>query len=184
MRVLVVYHSQTRNTERVARAIHAEARALGHAADLEKVRGLDPRDLDGYDLVFLGAPCHHGDLAKVVKRLLGTLPSSARFTLAGFVTHATYLPDGGERRRTLYEQWAGKCAPSFEEACARSGIPFAGFFGCQGAPSKPIELFIHRAIFKDREEWAEYIAETRKHPTEEDLAAARAFARAVAAPIG
>lgn len=184
MRVLVAYYSRTKNTENVARAIHAEALALGHSMDLKKVRGLNPVTLNEYDLVFLGSPCHSSDLAKPVKKLLAALPPSSSFRLAGFATHAAYLPDGGEMQRRFYEEWAGKCAPSFENACKKGGIPFAGFFGCQGAPSKPIELFIRRVIFKDRDDWAEYIAETRKHPTEEDLANARAFTRDVVSGMG
>jgi flavodoxin I len=183
MRVLVAYHTQTGNTEKVARAIQAEAQAMGHEADLEKVRRTKPQTLGDYDLVFLGAPCHHSDLPKAAKKLLTTLPSQPSPRLAGFVTHATCLPEGGDRQRQLYNEWAGKCAPSFEEACKESGISFAGFFSCQGAPSKPIELFIHRAIFKDRDEWMQYIAETRKHPTEKDLENARAFAREIIAQV-
>jgi hypothetical protein len=99
--------------------------------------------------------------------------------LAGFVTHSTYTPDGGERERKLHEQWAGKCAGTFEQACAAKGLLWSGYFGCQGAPSKPIEIFIRRAAIKDPKEWPAYIAETKKHPDAQDEARARAFAREV-----
>ena len=178
MRILVAYYTLTKNTEKVAQAIHAEALAQGHAADLTRFRRRLPETLDEYEIVFVGSPCHHSDLAKPVKKLLSNLPS-ATIRLAGFATHATYLPEGSERRRTLHQEWAGRCVKSFEDACRKRSIHWSGYFGCQGAPSKPIELFIHRAIFKDRDEWAEYIAEARKHPTEEDLENARSFARDV-----
>jgi hypothetical protein len=95
------------------------------------------------------------------------------------VTHSTYTPDGGERQRKLHEQWAGKCAGTFEQACAAKGLVWSGYFGCQGAPSKLIEIFIRRAAIKDPAEWPGYIAETKKHPDAEDEARARALAREV-----
>ena len=179
MRVLIAYHSQTGNTEKIARAIHEEAQVLRHETDLKKIRKVRPESLGSYDVVFIGAPCHHADLPKGVKRFLEILPPSPSFKLAGFVTHATYLPEGGADRVKLHEEWAGKCLPTLEKVCEAKGIPFAGYFACQGKPSKLIELFIRRAIFKDRDDWSEYIAEVKRHPTEEDLEKARAFVREV-----
>ena len=184
MRVLVTYYTQTGNTKRVAEAIHAEAQSHGHTSDLESLRAISPTDLNRYDIVFIGSPCHHSDVAKPVKKFLANLPASPAFRMAGFATHATYLPEGGDRRRQLYEQWAGRCVTSFETAGKEKSIAWAGFFGCQGAPSKLIEIFIHRTIIKDRDEWAEYIAETKQHPTEADLANARSFAQATLSDTG
>ncbi|MGD9675873.1 MAG: flavodoxin family protein [Candidatus Bipolaricaulia bacterium] len=180
MRVLVAYYSQTGNTKRIAQAIHGELESLGHETVLRELRGVKPKDLADYDLILLGSPCHSADLAKPVKKLLEGMepPSGAR--LAGFVTHSTYTPDGSEGRRKLHEQWAGKCAGSFEEAASAKGLKWSGYFSCQGAPSKLIELFIRRAAIKDPDEWPGYIAETRKHPNADDEAKARAFAREVA----
>ena len=184
MRVLVTYYTQTGNTKRVAEAIYAEARSHGHTSKLKTLRKVRPRDLDDFDLVFIGSPCHHSDLAKPVRKFLASLPPSPTFRMAGFATHATYLPEGGHRQRQLYEQWAGGCVKSFETTSREKSIAWAGFFGCQGAPSKLIEIFIHRTIIKDRDEWAEYIAETRQHPTEADLANARSFAQAAISDTG
>ena len=58
-----------------------------------------------------------------------------------------------------------------------------GYFGCQGAPSPPIEQFIHSAIVTDEDEWQAYVREVRKHPDEDDLRRARAFARQVLAQL-
>ena len=179
MRILVAYHSQTGNTARIAQAIREEAETLGHEADLKKLGKIKPEAFKGYDVVFLGAPCHHADLPKGVKRFLELLPANLPLRLAGFVTHATYLPEGSEHRHQLHQQWAGKCLPAFEAACEAKGIPFAGYFACQGKPSKLIGMFIHRSIIKDPDEWAEYLPEVKKHPTQEDLEKARAFVRAV-----
>jgi flavodoxin len=179
MRILVAYHTQTGNTKKIAEAIQSELESLGHEVALESVRALKPKDLTGYEVIFLGSPCHSSDLAKPVKKLLEKMETSPGVKLAGFVTHSTYTPEGGERQRKLHEQWAGKCTGSFEQACAAKGLVWSGYFSCQGAPSKPIEIFIRHAAIKDPNEWPAYIAETKKHPDAQDEARARAFAREV-----
>jgi len=149
MRILVAYHTQTGNTKKIAGAIASELESLSHEVALESVRALRPKDLAGYAVIFLGSPCHSSDLAKPVKKLLEKMEASPGAKLAGFVTHSTYTPEGGERQRKLHEHWAGKCAGSFERACLAKGLFWSGYFGCQGKPSKPIELFIRRAAIKD-----------------------------------
>ena len=181
MKVLVAYFTLTGNTEKIAEAIHGEVLAQGHAADLKRIDELTPEGLAGYDLIFLGSACHSSDLAEPVKTLLEAITPPSLFKLAGFVTHSTYTPEGGERQRELYEAWAGECARSFERVCREKGPEWCGYFSCQGAPSAPIEVFIHNQIVTEAMEWEEYIEEARKHPTEEDKEKARAFARRVLA---
>ncbi|MDD5265246.1 MAG: flavodoxin family protein [Candidatus Bipolaricaulis sp.] len=181
MRVLVAYYTQTGNTRKIAQAIHSELESLGHEVTLREIRGVKSQDVSGFDVIFLGSPCHSADLAKPVRNLLEAMESSPGGKLAGFVTHSTYTAEGGERHRELHERWAGKCAGSFEQACAAKGLEWSGCFSCQGKPSKPIELFIRVAVIKDAHEWPGYIAETRKHPNADDEAKARAFAREVVA---
>ena len=181
MNVLIVYFSQTGNTAKVARAIYEEAVAQDHEVHLEKTAEITPNTLDAYDLVFLGSACHDTDLAKPVKRVLEQIANSPPFKLAGFVTHATYTPEGGKREREVYEEWAGRCILSLNRASQEKGIEFLGYFHCQGAPSPPIEAFIHNTIVTDEDEWETYIEEVRKHPNEEDLQRAREFAQQVLA---
>lgn len=129
-----------------------------------------------YQLVLLGAAVHDSDLAKPLKGLLEALPRNPRFKLAGFSTHAVYVPDGSGHREELYTRWAGKCLPSFKDICREKAIQFLGYFHCQGVASKSIEEFIHREIITSEEEWNEYLPELRKHPTPEDLQKAKDFA--------
>ena len=181
MKILVAYFTQTGNTEQIADAIHGEVLAKGHDADLKRIDELAPDRLNDYDLVFLGSPCHDTDLAKPVKRLLEKIATAPSFKLAGFVTHATYTPEGGDRQREVYEAWAGGCPQSYERASRAKGIQWCGYFSCQGVPSAPIEAFIHQEIVTDAEEWEVYVAEVRQHPNEADKEKAREFARGVLA---
>jgi flavodoxin len=181
MNILVAYFTQTGNTEKIAEAIYGEILSQGHDADLKRVEELVPDRLNDYDLVFLGSACHDTDLAKPVKRLLEKIATAPSFKLAGFVTHATYTPEGGDRQREVHEAWAGRCSQSYERVSRAKGIQWCGYFGCQGAPSAPIEAFIHQEIVTDAEEWEVYVAEVRQHPNEADKEKAREFTRGVLA---
>jgi len=176
MKVLVTYFSQTGNTRRVAEAIEEEVSARGFACSRKDLSELTPSDLNDYDLVFMGSACHSSTLAEPALKLLEGLEPSAGFLLAGFATHSVMPPDGSVRARTLYDKWAGNCRRSFEKACENSPVGFLGYFGCQVAPSPPIEEFIHSTIITDPDDWKEYIASVRSHPDATDIASAKEFA--------
>jgi flavodoxin len=181
MQILVACYSETGNTDKIAAAIQQEASSQGHEVQQKAVGEITGATLRAYDLVFLGSACHDADLARPVKQILKQVPTSPGFKLAGFVTHASYTPEGGERERQIHETWASRCALSFRAASRERGFDFLGYFGCQGAPSPPIEQFIHNTIVTDKDEWEEYIQEVKKHPNENDLRNAREFARQVLA---
>ena len=179
MKILITYYSLTGNTAKVAHAIYEAVIALGYEATLSKLSNISAADMSSYDLVFLGSACHDTDLAKPAKRLLENIDESPTLKLAGFVTHATHMPEKDERARALYEQWAGNCIRTFQRISEEKQIAFLGYFHCQGAPSPPIETFIHTTIITDSQEWAEYSADMHEHPNEAALEKARVFARRV-----
>lgn len=179
MKILVAYFSETGNTKRIAEAIGEEATAGGHEVCVKVVGKVGENQMDDYDILFVGSTCHSSDLAAPVKQFLSRIPDGAKFKLAGFVTHSTVMPERDARQKELYERWAGKCPITFDTAAKEKGVDFLGFFHCQGAPSPPIEEFIRQSVIPNDEEWEEYIAEARKHPTSEDVDDARVFARDV-----
>jgi len=95
LKVPVAYYSDTGNTEKIAKAIHEEV-SKKHKVDLRKLKDIVIESLNGYDLVFLGAPCHGGDLATPCKRILMALPNSPKYKLGGFFTHMSQV---SEKRR-------------------------------------------------------------------------------------
>jgi flavodoxin len=187
MKILVAYYSETGNTAKVAQTIGESLVTRGHEADLVALADtvppgeIAPEMLDAYDLVILGSACHDADLAKPAKRFLERIPDAPRFKLAGFVTHASYTPEEGDTEQKAYQVWASRCALSFRQAGQEKEFDFLGCYGCQGAPSPPIEQFIHSNIISDEEGWQEYIEEVRKHPNERDLYRAREFAEQILA---
>ncbi|MHA2424885.1 MAG: flavodoxin family protein [Candidatus Thorarchaeota archaeon] len=174
MKALITYFSQTGNSKMIAEKMH-EVISTKIEADIGTVRSVDLDTLDKYDVIFVGAPCHDSDLAPPVKGFLDRLPDSPRFKLIGFFTHATNMPDS-ERNKQLYDQWAGKCIPSFENPCKSKNIEYLGTFHCQGKASEPIEQFIHQQIITDEDEWNQYLPDLRTHPTATDIENAEKFA--------
>ena len=178
MKILIAYYSETGNTKHVAEALYEEA-SKDHDVELVKLQDVSVDALSNFQLVFLGAPCHDADLAQPLKQFLTTLPENSDFILAGFFTHAVYMPEGTTRKKELHKKWAGKCVPSFESVCQEKNIELLGYFHCCGSPSPPIEAFIHQVIITSDEEWAEYLPEIRKHPNSEDLKNAKDFAQTI-----
>ena len=175
MKTLVAYFTQTGNTKLIAEVIHEVFSTQGEA-DISTVRKVDFDTLNEYDLIIVGAPCHDSDLAPPVKRFLEKLPDSPSFKFAAFFTHATYTRDMDRHGGELYDRWAGRCYPTFENACKDKNIEFLGCFNCQGKASPPIEGFIRQEIITDEIEWNEYLPELRKHPDSNDIEKARKFA--------
>jgi flavodoxin len=174
VKTLVTFFSQTGNTKLIAEKMHA-AISTKVEADIGTVRSIDLDILDKYAVIFVGAPCHDSDLAPPVKGFLDRLPEAPKFKLAGFFTHATNMPDS-KRNKQLYDQWAGRCIPSFEDPCKSKNIEYLGTFHCQGKASEPIEHFIHQEIITDEDEWNEYLPEMRVSPNKNDLENAEKFA--------
>ena len=68
--VLVAYHSQTGNTEKMAEAIAEGAIGEGVTVVMKKVTELTQADLEAADAVILGSPVHMGDVAVEVRQTL------------------------------------------------------------------------------------------------------------------
>ena len=175
MKALVVYYSQSGNTEKIANAIYEEI-SNKHEAHLEKINKISHESLNDYDLVVVGAPCIDSDLAVPMKNFLNDLPNSPKFKLAGFYTHATFMTDD-DGEGGLFSKWAGRCLTTFKQTCKSKQIPFIGGFHCMGKAIPGIEQFIHQEIITDEKEWETYLPDLRARPNEKDMENARHFAQ-------
>jgi flavodoxin I len=66
-KILVLYYSQTGNTEKMANAVAEGAQNSGNEVELSF--HVDPADLEIYDAVIVGAPTYHHDMPLDFKKL-------------------------------------------------------------------------------------------------------------------
>jgi flavodoxin len=169
MKVLITYFSQTGNTEKVAKAVLEEL-SKDHDVEMKKLEETDASALSDYQAVFIGTPIHAGGLAGPTKEFLAKLPDNAGFVLAGLVTHASSAYEKENFEKGLKE---------FETVSREKGIACKGCFDCQGKLMEGLRPMVQKARGVADDEWAKIMAETDKHPDEQDLKNAREFAAGV-----
>lgn len=69
-RMIVLYHSRTGHTEKMARAVAEGASALGLEVAVARAEGFKPEKLKDYDAIAVGSPTYYGGMAAEVKRLI------------------------------------------------------------------------------------------------------------------
>ncbi len=113
MKSIVIYYSETGNTEKVAKAI-----AVNLGADLKRIEEIKIDDVSKYDLICLGTPVHAFAPAKIVRRFLKELPNLPSKKGAAFCTMHAF----GDKRtfKIIKENFEAK------------GISFIDGFSCIG----------------------------------------------------
>ncbi len=69
-RMIVLYHTRTGNTEKMAKAVAEGAAATGVEVAVAKVEGFKAERLKDYGAVAVGSPTYYGGMAAEVKRLI------------------------------------------------------------------------------------------------------------------
>lgn len=150
-KTLILYYSETGNTEKIARVI---AKAL--AADLKRIEDFDVRKITDYDLIFIGTPVHYLSSAPKVKEFLSALPFLPGKKAAAFCT----MHINGDR----------EVFSEIKEIFKNKKIDFLGGFSCLGK-SRLVANFGPRVFNRNRpnkkdiekaEKWAKKILEIAK----------------------
>lgn len=171
MKILVVYFSQSGNTEKVAQAIIQEA-SQTHVVETKKLEEVKAGDLARYDFVFIGSPIHAGNLSSPVKDFLNSLQVPSGKKMAAFITHAG---------SSYPEQVMSKFTEPFKATCEKNALEYQGCFSCQGFLNPAIHEMVKKSQNLTDEQWAERVEQMTGHPNAEDLAKAKAFTREVLA---
>jgi len=90
MKCIVVYYSQTGNTEIIAKSIHRGIEKAAGNCDLLPIKEANPRRLYGYDLIGLGSPVHDHVEPKNVTAFLKDMRFVGGKHAFCFCTHATH----------------------------------------------------------------------------------------------
>jgi flavodoxin/NAD-dependent dihydropyrimidine dehydrogenase PreA subunit len=156
MNALIVYFTQTGNTEQVARAIGRGLDGAGaETVDLATLREAGPRDWLGYDLVALGTPVFYYKEPVTVRDWIASLaPRPQPGPVLTFNTNGGNPTNTFRRLRKQLKAKGGRVIGSFE---------------CLGYDTYPIYL-------KSFRQWG--------RPNADDLAAAEAFGRDMAETAG
>ena len=91
MNVLIIYYSQTGNTQTIARCIRDGVREAGHSVYVVPLKQVNAAMLEEYDLIGLGSPIWCAD-PPPVRKFIESLPMQQGKHLFLFTTHGT-MPD-------------------------------------------------------------------------------------------
>jgi flavodoxin len=156
MKTLVIYHSESGNTEKLANAIYE---ALD-ATDNQIAQIDEAIDFAAYDLIFVGFPVHSSSVPSKVETCLKGIPEGK--LLAIFGTHGSLR--GGPLAISAFH-YAITLAPK-----AR----VIGTFGCRGeVKASLIESLLKNPEYKF---WALEAQSAAGHPDDADLADGKQFA--------
>jgi flavodoxin I len=169
MNILICYHSQSGNTEKVARAM-AEALA-SEVLTIKPAADVDPATIGNNDMILLGSGVYGGSVGASIKTLVKkapTLPAKVVF----FSTHANFSP-------IMWKDAFKLVRKGIEKA----GSAIVAEWDCQGENRTMPEALRQSEYAKltpeKRKAAEENDEKIRGRPNEEDLANARAFARSL-----
>lgn len=162
MKILICYHSQTGNTEAVAKAM-AEG-LKDHDVTVSKAKDVDPTTLSTYDIVFLGSGVYAGAVGKPIKLLMKALTVLPPKMIL-FCTHANPDPD-------FYR----KAFKKIEKQITDGDCKLCAQFHCIGENRDPkvVEMLIQTMPSMEG-----VLNAAKNHPDTQDLENAKDFAKSV-----
>ena len=69
-KILVIYYSQTGNTERMAESVAEGVKKEGVEVEAKSVETVKPDELLKFDGIIIGSPTYYGSMAAAIKKLL------------------------------------------------------------------------------------------------------------------
>jgi flavorubredoxin len=99
-KVLIIYHSQSGNTEAMAKAVYEGAMAGGATAVLKKAVDAGVKDILGCDIIAIGTPNYFGYMAGMVKDFFDRVWADIRDKV-GNKPYVTFGSKGGGGTQAL-----------------------------------------------------------------------------------
>ncbi len=135
MKIMIIYYSQTGNTQKIARQIRDGMREAGQDVTLKFLKNVDYGELADYDMIGFGSPVWY-EMPPNFRRFVEEMPNLEGKLAFSFITHGTmpdlYFPLAIPRlmRKGLrvvdWKNWYGNCAIQiFPEPYYTAGHPDA-----------------------------------------------------------
>ena len=161
MKILICYHSETGNTEAIAKSMAEGLKS--EQVTLLQAKDADPVSLTGYDAVFLGTGIYAGAIGKSMKELMKKTTSFPHKVVL-FATHGN--PDPSMVKNGL---------KGIIKQITECGCVNCGQFDCIGENrnQKVVEMLMKMPGMADALENA------KGHPNAKDIANAKQFAKTV-----
>ena len=165
MRILITYHTQSGNTEKVAKAM--QEALINEEVTLIPVSEAKPDDFETWDIVFLGSGVYGGmigkNLRQFMKRVVNLPEKFVLFTTHSSNEYETHIKAFNKIRRSIQE----------------SNSQVIAEFDCLGE-NKSItperrELFLQNLAPEKQKEALEFMEKLKGHPNADDLEDAKKF---------
>ena len=128
--VIIIYESKYGNTRLVAEKV---AEGINQAAsvvpEVREVKEVNPEELAGFDVIFIGSPNHMGNATKSIRKFIDGL---AKFNFEGKKLAAvfdTYIGRDFEKAVRKMEKQIAEKAPSFSLAVPGLSVRVEGMKG-------------------------------------------------------
>jgi len=96
VKVLIVYDTKYGNTEKVAKLIGEGITSTGgNEVLVNKVKEVNLKKADSYDVILIGSPVHFGKHVGSIKKFINKLPK-AQLKANGYAIFDTYMGDDSE----------------------------------------------------------------------------------------
>ena len=170
VKILITYHSDTGNTEKVGKAMKDALDEQGQDVTAVNAKDVDPSSLKSYDLVVIGSAILG---ARIIGKHAKTLLTNTELPpkVAFFYTH--------QQKRT-YPKAFGKIAEKLEK---EGTTKILGEFECIGdalaMDGAMKEKFLSSMTPEQRKEAEKHFERIKGRPNEEDLEKAKQFAKSL-----
>jgi len=98
-KLLIIYHSQSGNTEAMAKAVHEGALSSGATANLKKAAEATSDDILNCDAVIFGTPNYISYMAGMMKDFIDRIWRTARYKIDN-KPYATFSSAGAKDKQT------------------------------------------------------------------------------------
>jgi flavodoxin I len=169
MKILITYHSDTGNTEKIAKSMKEGLEEKKQNVSLIPAKEVDPSSLNSYDLVLLGSGIYASNIGKYINNLMKKVTDFAP-KFAFFTTHSS---------PTAYQKAFSKIGESIKQ----NNSIILGEFDCVaeniGIPKDKQLMMLSRLPSEQQARAKEHMESIKGRPNQEDLENAKQFAKSL-----